>query len=398
MKRQKNYRQLRGKSTARNRLNEIKSRAVALDINLSDAQVLGENSELFDEKTVTAAIGKPIEDRFEDTPIPEFQFDWDREFFGTESSGSNDFTETIPFELQAIDEVQATTEDANIMVEISTEIQEEITAVNITEPIEPAPAATVETKPEQNSAATLTAEPARFVSVKRQMAFAAREAEKMRNPEATKRTVKPAEIGTTIKKADSPAGKKVWGAAYGLPAKNRQGAANIPARTETTGLKPATGNSVADKKSEAPSLNVRRAPSFRSFVVSTIQRLMDEQRFLASEPESSRFLARELGIGKKEETEGSYTSAQEISQGGTTRWNNPLIAASSNGLAHYAGAKGQKSNSSLPEEKQPATRSSSAGAKSKPASGSYELNAARITLMEARINARAISSNMRMKW
>jgi predicted transcriptional regulator len=339
MKRQKNYRQLRGKSTARNRLNEIKSRAVASDINFSDAPVLGENIELFDEKTVTAAIGKPIEDRFEDTPIPEFQFDWDREFFGTASSGSNDFTETIPFELQAVDEVQATTEDAGIMIETSPEIQEEVTAVINAESVEPTPAATVETRPEQSSAATVKAEPARFVSVKRQMAFAAREAEKMRNPEEK-----------------------------------------------------------SDKKGETPSLNVRRAPSFRSFVVSTIQRLMDEQRFLASEPESSRFLARELGIGKKEEPEVSDTSAQEKSQGGFTRWNNPLIAASSNGLAHYAGAKGQKSNSSLPEEKQPVTRSSSAGAKLKPAPGSYELNAARITLMEARINARAISSNMRMKW
>jgi hypothetical protein len=398
MKRQKNYRQLRGKSTARNRLNEIKSRAVASDINLSDAAVHGENSELFDEKSVKAAIGEPIEDRFDNVPFLDYQFDWDEKFFETASSGSNDFTETIPFELQAVDEVQATTEDAGIMVKISPEIQEEITAVINAESVKPTPAATVETRPEQNSAATIKAEPARFVSVKRQMAFAAREAEKMRNPEVTKRAVKPGEIGKTIKKADSTAGKKVWGAAYGLPAKNRQIAANIPARTETTGQNPATSISVAEKKSEAPSLNVRRAPSFRSFVVSTIQRLMDEQRFLASEPESSRFLARELGIGKKEETEVSNTSAQKTGRSGTTRWNNPLIAASSNGLAHYTGAKGQKSNSSLPEEKQPATRSSSASAKLKPAPGSYELNAARITLMEARINARAISSNMRMKW
>jgi hypothetical protein len=151
-----------------------------------------------------------------------------------------------------------------------------------------------------------------------------------------------------------------------------------------------------EKKSEAPSLNVRHAPSFRSFVVSTIQKLMEQQRFLLSEPESSRFLAREFGIGKKEEPAISETSVQEKSQVGITRWNNPLIAAVSTGLGQ--GAKGKKSKSTLPGEKQPATRSSSKSTKSKPAPGSYELNAARITLMEARINAKAISSNMRMKW
>jgi hypothetical protein len=331
MKRQKNYRKLRRLSPARNRLNEIKSRADAPDKRHSDATVYAENNSLFDENTEKAAYGEPPEDRFNNTPLPDFQFDWDEEFFGTALPDGNELKETIPFELRSVEEVQVTNEDAEVSQENVSVIQEKNNAVNIPEPAEQIP--TVETEPEQQSTVTVAAAPARFLSVKRQMALAAREAEKMKKPE---------------------------------------------------------------KKSEAPSLNVRHAPSFRSFVVSTIQKLMEQQRFLLSEPESSRFLAREFGIGKKEEPAISETSVQEKSQVGITRWNNPLIAAVSTGLGQ--GAKEKKSKSPLPGEKQPATRSSSKSTKSKPAPGSYELNAARITLMEARINAKAISSNMRMKW
>jgi hypothetical protein len=395
MKRQKNYRQLRSKSSARNRLSEIKSRTVVPDTSQSDATAYAENNNLFDENTEKAAYGELPEDRFDNTPLPDFQFDWDEEFFGTASTGNNGLTESIPFELQPVEEVQAATE-AEVKQEAGSGIQEEITAVNIPEPAEPTPTATVETEPVQKNTVTVTAAPARFVSVKRQMTAEKREVEKMRKPEATKPAGKPGVINNTVvKKTDSPAGKK-GRVAYGLPAKYSQNTSSAAVRTETVSQKPATGISGVEKMSEAPSLNVRHAPSFRSFVVSTIQRLMEQQRFLASEPESSRFLARELGIGKKEETESSDTSAQETGQVGNTRWNNPLIAAASTGLGQ--GAKGQKSNSALPGEKQPATRSSSARGKSKPAPGSYELNAARITLMEARINAKAISGNMRMKW
>lgn len=343
MKRQKNYRQLRSKSPARNRLNEIKSRAVAPDKHPTDAPVYGENNNFFDEFTDKAVTGEPHEDHFDNVPFLDYQFDWDEKFFETASSGSNDFTETIPFELQTVVEVHSSTEEAAVKMEVGSGVHEEITAVHIAEPIKPTPLAKVENEPVQNGTASVTASPApaRYVSVKRQMALAAREAEKVRKPAEKVKTV---------------------------------------------------------KKSEAPSLNVRRAPSFRSFVISTIHRLMEEQRFLASEPESSRFLSRELGIGKKEEPEGGNISAQETGQGGTTRWNNPLIMAASKGWALHKGVKGQKSNSSLPLEKQPATRRNSASAKTQPAPVSYKLNAAKISLMEAKINARAISSNMRMKW
>ena len=407
MKRQKNYRQLQRLSSARNRQNEIKSRAVAPGARHSGATVNGANSSLFGEYAEKPAYGEPPEGRFGNTPLPDFQFNWDEEFFGKESSGSKDFTETIPFEIQPAEEVQAATEDVKVKLEDGSGIHREITAVNIPGPAEPIVMATVETGTEKESTVTVVAATMRFVSVKRQLALAAREAEKMRKPaekvragENKPEATKPEVIKkAVVKKADSPAGKKVGSVPYGLPAKFGQNTViNKVERTVANIQKPATGISGTEKKSEVPSLNVRHASSFRSFVISTIHRLMEQQRFLAMERESSTLLARGTGTGKKEETEGSNTSAPESSQGGTTRWNNPLIAPASTGLGHRAGEKGQKRNSSLRGEKQPATRSSSVRAKSKPAPGNYELNAARITLMEARINARAISSNMRIKW
>ncbi|KAF0193783.1 MAG: hypothetical protein FD166_3643 [Bacteroidetes bacterium] len=363
MKRQKNYRQLRSKSSARNKLNEIKSRAVAPDTRHSGATVNGANNSLFSEYTEKPAYGEPPEDRFANMPLPDFQFNWDEEFFGTASPGNNGLTETIAFESPAVEKEPVAIINEDVKQDTDLVILEDLSAVNIAEPVEPAPAATVETKPEPVRPATVTAAPARFVSVKRQMALAAREAEKMRNPAEKVRTgenklgsTKPAgKQGvirkTVLKKADSSAGKKVQGVVYGLPAKFGQSTViNKVERALAAIQKPATGISGVGKKSETLSLSVRRVPSFRSFVISTIQRLMEQQRFLALERESSRFLAREPGTGKKEEPAVSDISAQEKIPGGTTRWNNPLIAAASTGLAHQAGAKGQKSKSALPGE------------------------------------------------
>ena len=396
MKRQKNYRQLRSKSSARNKLNEIKSRAVAPGARHSDATVNGANNSLFGEYTENPAYGEPPEDRFDNTPLPDFQFNWDEEFFGTASPGNNGLTETIAFESSAVEKEPVAIVNEDVKQDTDSGLQEDITAVNIAEPVEPAPAATVETEPEPVRPTIIPAAPARFVSVKRRMAEEKREVEKMRKPEATK----PAVIKkSVVMKADSPAGKKFGSVAYGLPAKFGQSTTiNKVERTVAAIQKPATGISGVGKKSEAPSLNVRHASSFRSFVISTIQRLMEQQRFLALERESSTFLPPGTGTGKPEVTAANDTSAKEKIPGGTTRWNNPLITAVSTGLAHQAGAKGQKNKNALPVEKQPATRSSLARGKAKPAPGSYELSAARITLMEARINARAISGNMRMKW
>ena len=396
MKRQKNYRQLRSKSSARNKLSDIKSRAVAPDTRQSDATVNGANNSLFGEYTENPAYGEPPEDRFDNTPLPDFQFNWDEEFFGTASTENNVLTETIVFESPAVEKEPVAIVNEDAKQDTDSDFQEDITSVNIAEPVEPAPAATVETEPEPERPAVITAVPARFVSVKRRMAEEKRESEKMRKPEATK----PAVIKKVfVKKADSPEGKKIRSVAYGLPAKLGQSTAiNKVERTVANIQKPAKGTSGTEKKSEVPSLNVRHASSFRSFVISTIHRLMEQQRFLALERESSTFFPPVPGTGKREEPAANDTSAKENRPGGTTRWNNPLIAAASAGLAHQAGAKGQKNKNALPEEKQPATRSSLERDKPKPAPESYELNAARITLMEARINAKAISGNMRMKW
>jgi hypothetical protein len=395
MKRQKNYRQLRSKSSARNKLNEIKSRSVITDTRHSDTTVNAVNKDLFGEYAENPAYGEPPEDRFDNTPLPDFQFDRDEEFFGTALPENNSLTETKPFESQTTEKETFITVSEEVKQDSDSVIQEDVTAINITESVEPTPAATVETEPETEKPKVITSAPARFVSVKRRMAEEKHGAEKIRKQETTKQAVNK---NTVVKKADSPARKKVGSMTYGLPPKFGQCTAiyNVE-RTVASIQKPATGNSVTEKKREVPSLNVRHASSFRSFVISTIQRLLEQQRFLALERESSTFLPLGPGTGKREETATNDTSALEKSQAGTTRWNNPLITAASTGLAHKAGAKGQKSNR-VPGEKQPVTRSSLARGKSKPAPGSYELNAARITLMEARINAKAISGNMKMKW
>jgi hypothetical protein len=364
MKRQKNYRQLRSKSAARNRLNEIKSRPDVPVTRHSDATVQAPDKSLFDEHTEKPAYGEPPEDRFGNTPLPDFQFDWDEEFFGTASPDSHGMSETNPFERQEVDEEPVTVVNEEVKQDADSVIKEDVTAVNISESVAPATVATVETVPDQLKVEIVAAAPARFVSVKRQKAMTAMEAEKMKKPQQAGKTE-----------------------------------GNAKVRTKTASRTPATGISGAEKKSEAPALNVRRAPSFRSFVISTIHRLMEEQRFLISEPESTRFLSRELGTGKREEPAASNTGAGETGQGGTTRWDKPYKPAASKSLSYNAGAKLQKSYSSRSANEKPsATRSSKAGDKTKPAPGSYQLNAARFTLMEAMINAKAISGNMRMKW
>jgi hypothetical protein len=401
MKRQKNYRQLRSKSSARNRLSEIKSRTVVPGTRHSDATVNELNQGLFGEDAEKPAYGEPPEDRFDNTPLPDFQFDWDEEFFGTASPGSTGLTETIPLGFQSAGEEPAETENTEVNVETGFEMQEEITVVNIAEPVEPIPAATVETEPVQVKVEIVTATPVRFVSVKRQMALAAREAEKMRKPAEQKKagTKKPETTksggkkeviyNTAAKKADMGKGKKAGSFNYGLPAKLRQNA-TMSFAAESAGQKPETGNSAVPKKSGTPSLNVRHTPSFRSFVISTIQKLIEQKGFSGWEQE---LLSPEPETGIRQEPVDN-----EPGGGGITRWNNPLLASSSAGLGHTAGKIGKKSNSSLPGEKQPATRSSLARGKSKPAPKSYQLNAARFTLMEAMLNAKAVSGNMKMKW
>ena len=408
MKRQKNYRQLRGKSLARNRLNEIKSRAATPEIRFSETQFQAINNSLFDTVAENPAYGEPPEDRFTNAPLPEFQFDWDEEFFGSATTGNDGLTEKFSSDFPPAGEAPVTSEKAEMTPDESRVIPEETAAGNNTEPGETTITVTFETEPEPQSTVTVTPTQVRFVSVKRQKALAAREAEKLRKPakrggtpenkpEARNPSRNPAVFSNTVvTKTDLPAGNKGRGTLFGFAAKTSQNIAGESFRIKSSGQKPEKGISGVEKPSEAPSLIVRRAPSFRSFVISTIHRLMEEQRFLALERESSRLLAREPGTGTKEEPANSETSIPEKSETGFTRWNNPLATAASGGLMRGKNRPGN--NNTLPTEKQPATRSSLVRGKPKPAPGSYELNAARITLMEARINAKAISGNMRMKW
>ncbi len=359
MKRQKNYRQLRSKSAARNRLNEIKSRTDTPVARQSNTSVQPPDKSLFDETPEKPDYGEPPEDRFSNTPLPDFQFDWDEEFFGTASPGSNGAMETIAFEIQPVEEKPEITLNEGLKQDTVSLIQTETTGNNIPETIEPAPVA-IEIQPERKSFVNDISTPARFVSVKRQKAIEAKEAEK------TKKTSKHENSGVKAK---------------------------------STRQKPASGISEVETKSGPSSLNVRRTPSFRSFVISTIRRLMEEQRFLASEPESSRFLMRELATSKPEEPAESGSNTREPAQGGATRWNKPLNPAASASLGYNAGAKLQKSYSSKSKGEKPSPKQNKpAGAKSKLPDESFKLNTARFNLMEALINARAITGNMKMKW
>jgi hypothetical protein len=358
MKRQKNYRQLRSKSAARNRLNEIKLRTDATVKRQPDATVQPQGKSLFDEIPEKPDYSEPPEDRFSNMPLPDFQFKWDEEFFGIAQPDGNEVTETFQVETSSVAEKPETSANEGINQDTDSLIEIETSAVNISETVEPAPF-TIEIQPDLRSSVAETITPARFVSVKRRKAIESGKNEK------TKKTLT---------------------------------RGNTQVQTKTTQQKTATGISKVETKSGPSPLNVRHTPSFRSFVISTIRRLMEEQRFFVSGPESSRFLFRELETGKtKEPPAGDITG--EIVQVGATRWNKPFKQAALKSLANNTGAKPQKSYSvKFRGERSSLKHIKPAGGKSKSTDENYKLNIARFNLMEAMINARAISSNMKMKW
>jgi hypothetical protein len=153
---------------------------------------------------------------------------------------------------------------------------------------------------------------------------------------------------------------------------------------------PVTSNHLSNAKSHRtdPTDYVRSMPAFRSFVVSTIRRLIEEQRFLSAEPESSRFLARELGVemwSEGQRAEGREQRARSKEQ--RVERSSILIPSTRD-----TGARSKEQRITSNQQRATSNKQRATG------NGQNNLNRERFALMEAMINAKSLYSNMRIRW